>query len=68
MLTTMVRTITPIASRPHTVAWFPATVDGTEGFVVIQPDANTTIVSIAATRHDAAGQQNREQTDRESDC
>src|SRR5665647_93851 len=67
MATTTVWTMATVAKRPHTIARPPATVDGTVGFIVIQPDAHAAVVSVSATRYGAAGRQDREQPDHEGD-
>jgi hypothetical protein len=63
--TTTVWSVAAIAIRPYIVARSPATVDGTEGLIVIQPDAHSSVVSV--TRYDTAGRQGREQPDHEGD-
>jgi hypothetical protein len=48
-MATAVWRMAAVAKRPHTVARFPSAVDGTVGFIVIQPDAHAVVVSISVS-------------------
>lgn len=67
--TSAVWTMVTVARGPHAVARSPATVVDPVGFIVIQPDADAhaVVVSVSATSYGAAGRQDREQPDHESD-
>jgi hypothetical protein len=61
---TMTGTVVTAAKRRHTVARPPATVIGTVGFIVIDPDTHA--AGVSATRY-AAGRQERGQPDHQGD-
>ena len=67
--TTTVRTIAAAANRSYRVARSPAAVVDPIGLIVIQPDADahTAIVPISPSSHGAAGRQDCEQPDHDSD-